>query len=112
MNCRQQGCIGALLLLLALPSMAQTLTLPGEFWQAPRTGQAVRDEPRLQQAVAAYVQSEHVRLRLHHQKRDESTAQAEELRGWLIALGVEAERIELADDNPHNLIQIEMMGIR
>ena len=107
-----QGLSGGLALLWMVPSMAETLTLPGEFWISPRSGQSVRAEPQLQQVFAAYLQSERVRLRLHHQKRDESTAQAEELRGWLIALGVEAERIELADDNPLNLIQIEMMGIR
>lgn len=108
----QQGLVGVLALLMMLPSMAQTFAVPSEFWLTPRSGQAVRAEPKLQQAFAIYLQSDTVRLRLHHQKRDESTAQAEELRGWLIALGVEAERIELADDNPLNLIQIEMMGIR
>lgn len=108
----QQEWLGLLACLLAAPSLAQTIAVPGEFWLSPRSGQAVRAEPKLQQAFSIYLQSDTVRLRLHHQKRDESTAQAEELRGWLIALGVEAERIELADDNTLNLIQIEMMGIR
>jgi len=58
------------------------------------------------------LQSERARLRLHHQKRDESIAQAEELRGWLIALGVEAERIEMVDGNPLNAIKIEIMETR
>lgn len=101
-----------LITLLAVPGMAQTFAVPGEFWQAPRSGQAVRAEPQLQLAFAAYLQSERARLRLHHQKRDESIAQAEELRGWLIALGVEAERIEMVDDNPLNAIKIEIMETR
>lgn len=108
----QQGLLALMACFFVAPSLAQSFTVPGEFWLSPRSGQAVRAEPQLQQAFAVYLQSDTVRLRLHHQKRDESTAQAEELRGWLIALGVEAERIELADDNTLNLIQIEMMGIR
>ena len=103
-------------MLLALfwgaPSMAQTFTLPVEFWLAPRSGQAVRAQPQLQQALTAYLQSERARIRVHHQKRDESIAQAEELRGWLIALGVEAARLELTDENPLDLIKLEIMEIR
>ena len=112
MKLMQHGLLGMIALILAAPSLAQTFTVPGEFWQAPRSGQTVRAEPQLQRAFAAYLKTERTRLRLHHQKRDESIAQAEELRGWLIALGVEAERIEMADDNPLNTLQLEIMDIR
>lgn len=94
------------------PGMAQTFTLPLEFWLAPRSGQAVCAQPQLQQALTAYLQSERARIRVHHQKRDESIAQAEELRGWLIALGVEAARMELTDENPLDVIKLEIMDIR
>lgn len=93
-------------------SLAQTFTLPSDFWLAPRSGQTVRGTPQLQQAVAAYLRLDRGGLRLHHQKRDESIAQAEELRGWLIALGVEAGRIEMADDNPLDTITLEILEIR
>lgn len=101
-----------LALLWAAPGIAQTFALPAEFWLAPRSGLAVRADPQLQRAVTAYLQSERTRIRVHHQKRDESIAQAEELRGWLIALGVEAGRLELTDDNPVDLIKLEIMEIR
>ena len=94
------------------PCSAQTIELSPEFWLAPRSGQAVRDNPQLQAAVAAYLQSPQARLRLHHQKRDESTAQAEELRGWLIALGIEADRIDLEDNNTVDPIKLEIMESR
>lgn len=94
------------------PSLAQTFTLPLEFWLAPRSGQALRAQPQLQQALAAYLQSERTRIRVQHQKRDESIAQAEELRGWLIAMGVEADRIELTDENPADTIKLEIMDSR
>ena len=106
------GCAASLLLALALPCAAQVFTLPQEFWQAPRSGSAVRAEPQLQQAFAAYLGAPRTRWLLHHQKRDESIAQAEELRGWLIALGVEAERIELADDNTLNTLKLEIVEPR
>ena len=90
------------------PCGAQTIELSPEFWLAPRSGQAVRDNPQLQAAVAVYLQAAQARVRLHHQKRDESTAQAEELRGWLIALGIEADRINLEDDNSVEPIKLEI----
>jgi len=103
-------------MLLALfwgaPSLAQTVTLPLEFWLAPRSGQALRAQPQLQQVLTAYLQSERARIRVQHQKRDESIAQAEELRGWLIALGVDAARIELTDENPLDTIKLEIMDLR
>ena len=94
------------------PCSAQTIELSPEFWLAPRSGQAVRDNPQLQATVAAYLQSPQARLRLHYQKRDESTAQAEELRGWLIALGIEADRIDLEEDNTVDPIKLEVMESR
>ena len=94
------------------PCSAQTFELSSEFWQAPRSGQAVRDNPQLQQALTAYFKWPQAQVRLHHQKRDEISAQAEELRGWLIALGIEAERIELIEDNPAEPIKLEIMESR
>lgn len=104
--------LGIMALVLVGPSLAQTFTVPSEFWQAPRSGPTIRAEPQLQQAFTAYLKSDRAHLRLHHQKRDESIAQVEELRGWLIALGVEADRIEMTDDNPLNTIKLEIMDIR
>ena len=91
---------------------AETILLAPEFWLAPRSGQTVRDNSQLQSMVAIYLQSPLARVRLHHQKRDESSAQAEELRGWLIALGIEADRIDLEDDNPVDPIKLEIMESR
>ncbi len=99
-------------LLCAAQCAAQTFTLPSEFWQSPRSGQVVRAESQLQQAFAAYAKSDRTRIRLHHQKRDESIAQAEELRGWLIALGLEAERIEMIDDNPIDTIKLQITDLQ
>ena len=94
------------------PALAETFSLPLDFWLTPRSGASVRTAPQLQQVVAAYLKSDRTRIRIQHQKRDESIAQAEELRGWLIALGVDAARIELSDENPVDVIKLEIMETR
>ena len=101
--------------LIALGSMsvsAQTFEVPGELWLAPRSGQAVRDNPQLRKAFSAYFQLAQPRVRLHHHKRDESSAQAEELRGWLIALGIDASRIELVEDSPTDQLTLDITDSR
>lgn len=108
----QRGLLTLMVLVWAVPSSAQTFSVPNEFWLTPRSGQVVRTEPSLQQAFAAYIQSDRTHLRLHHQKRDESIAQAEELRSWLLVLGIEAGRIEMVDNNPLNTLKLEIVDIQ
>lgn len=95
-----------------VPAMAQSFSLPADFWLTPRSGASVRTEPQLQQIVKTYLKSDKTRIRVLHQKRDESIAQAEELRGWLIALGVDAARIELSDEITVDVIKLEIMETR
>ncbi|MEK6663591.1 MAG: hypothetical protein AABY73_06960 [Pseudomonadota bacterium] len=102
-------------IILALGSMnaaALTFEVPAELWLAPRSGQAVRDNAQLSKAFAVYFQLAQPRVRLHHHKRDESSAQAEELRGWLIALGIEASRIELVEDSPTDQLTLDITDSR
>ncbi|MBT9612518.1 MAG: hypothetical protein IV108_04530 [Burkholderiales bacterium] len=102
-------------IVLALGSMgvaAQTFEVPAELWLAPRSGQAMRDNTQMSKAFAAYFQLAQPRVRLHHHKRDESSAHAEELRGWLIALGIEASRIELVEDSPTDQLTLDITDNR
>ena len=87
---------------------AQTWEITPEFWQMPRSANSVSHDPQLQAAVANYLRAPNSKMRVHYQKRDEANAWAEELRGWLIALGIEADRIELVDDNPAALLKLEV----
>ncbi len=101
----------ALILLLSLSSLklgAQTWEIGPDFWLTPRRADAVLQNPESRAGMAAYLRAPESKLRLHYQKRDEATAQAEELRGWFIALGVEADRIELLDDNPRPNLKLEI----
>ena len=94
--------------LWVMPTGAQTFDVPPELWLMPRSGQAVRDNAQLQRALAVYFQLAQPRVRLHYRKSDEAAAQAEELRGWLIALGIDADRIDLLEDNPADPIKLEI----
>lgn len=87
-----------LIILLPALALAQDFTLPESFWLSPRSGPAVIAEPAIAQAVTRFLHRPGARLVLHHARGDEASAQAEELRGWLIALGLEASSIELVPD--------------
>jgi hypothetical protein len=89
----------ALVLLASFPlgAAAERYILPAQFWLNPRSGQVVAADPTLAKAVQRFIGLPRASMILHHGREDESLAQAEELRGWLIALGVEASRISLAE---------------
>lgn len=98
-------------LLISLASVnvgAQTWEIAPEFWLSPRNGDSVLQNPQLRAGMNMYLRAPESKVRVHYQKRDESTAQAEELRGWLIALGIEADRIVLMDDNPQPTLKLEI----
>lgn len=99
------------LALVSVPAMAHAEAFPiaSDLWASPRNGDAVRADPAIRRGVAVYLARANARMRLHHNKRDEPAAQAEELRGWLIALGIEADRIELIEDSPTDLMTLEVV---
>jgi hypothetical protein len=75
---------------------AQSFIAPPELWDRPRSGPVVME--RLGQAVGAWLAQPGARLVVRHGAGQEALIQAEELRGWLIALAVEAERVSLRND--------------
>jgi hypothetical protein len=87
----------ALLLSAPFAAGAEADTVPAQFWLDTRSGASVLAEPAVSRAVQRFLERPGARLVLRHGRGDESTAHAEELRGWLIALGVDAGRVELAE---------------
>jgi hypothetical protein len=87
------------LMLAAFPlgAAAERYPLPAQFWLNARSGASLAAEPALAQAVQRFIELPRASLVIHHTREDESLAQAEELRGWLIALGLEAGRVSLAE---------------
>lgn len=78
--------------------MAQSLSVPQELWDRPRTGRAVLEQPAIRGAVKSYLEREGSRLVVHHGPTQESLLLAEELRAWLVALALEPSHVILQND--------------
>ena len=74
------------------PAVAVT----AEQWARPRSGEAVAQLPELVRLVEALDRNPSQRLVVRHASGDDGTLWAEELRSWLVALGIPSVNIELA----------------
>jgi len=86
-----------LALLWAAPAVAETrtFTIDAELWSAPRTGAAlVRMEP-LREAVTELMRRPGGHIVVRYPGGEAGQLWAQELRAWLVALGVASSRIEL-----------------
>ena len=82
----------------ATQANAQSFVVTAELWDRPRSAAAVMALPPVRQAVAAWLAQPAARMVVHHGAGQESQLQAEEIRGWLIALALESERVTLRSD--------------
>lgn len=91
---------------------AESLAVPAELWEKPRSGESIIAQPVVRESVATLLAQPATRLLIHHSRSDESVLQAEELRAWLIALAVDGSRIELKIDGDHRQgLNLELIGI-
>lgn len=91
----------------------QMVTVPSEFWERPRNGKAVLEQAALRQSVIALLLTPGSTLVIHHNDDEEASLRAEELRAWLIALAVEATRIDMVADLPGSTeLQLELYSAR
>jgi len=84
--------------LLALPAVAlgdARFVLEGGDWARPRSGDMVTALPAVRQAVRAWSQAPSAALELRHPRGERGLLWAEELRDWLVALGVPGAAVEL-----------------
>ena len=88
---------------------AESLPVPAELWDRPRTGHAVLAVPAVRQAMHSLLTAPEAKLTVRHPPGAEGAAQAEELRAWLVAHAVEPSRIALrADLQPKQALQLEV----
>jgi hypothetical protein len=73
-----------------------SITLRAEEWARPRSGQSVARLDALNGLVVRFNERAGQRIVIRYAGGDEGNLWAEELRAWLIALGVPSGRIELA----------------
>lgn len=71
-------------------------TLGAAEWAAPRTAERVLGLAGVAAAVRALLAAPQATLVLNHPATEAGTLWAEDLRDWLVALGVEPRRIDLA----------------
>lgn len=64
-------------------------------WSVPKTAESVLAMPVLQDVMNSLQKSEHSQLRIYYPGGDEGSLWAIELRGWLVSLGLETDRIIL-----------------
>ena len=85
-----------LLLILAFEAHAALRwELPAEAWNRPRGGEMVTHLAAVRQAVERWMERPGTRLLIRHPGGEEGQLWAEELRDWLVALGVPGNRLEL-----------------
>lgn len=84
---------------LALPATAApaspVVTVTAEQWARPRTGEVVAGLPGLARLVKTLDSDPSQRLVVRHASGDEGTLWAEELRSWLVALGIPVVNVDL-----------------
>lgn len=73
----------------------QEMVLSKVEWTIPKTAEAVLAMPGLQTAMGKLQASAEARLKIYYPGGDEGSLWAVELRGWLVSLGLESDRITL-----------------
>jgi hypothetical protein len=81
-----------------LPVTAQeqnVFILSSSEWNVPRTTETILAMPALQKTIQAYRISREGQIQIRYPGGDEGTLWANELRSWLVALGIASKHIDL-----------------
>lgn len=90
---------------------AESVAVPAELWDQPRSGAIILAQPVFKRSVAALLSNPETRLHIRFGRGEEALLQAEELRAWLIALAVDAKRVELIADSENSRgLSLELIG--
>lgn len=88
--------------------LAESVTITADQWASPRSGQAVARLGLLNKLVEAFDRSPQGQIIIRYAKGESGTLWAEELRSWLISLGIPSRRITLsADLGTNDIIVLE-----
>ena len=88
----------ASLLLLPLPLRAQSVTINAERWATPRSGEAVAAWSELRELMSAFDRKPDSQLVIRYAPGENGSLWAEELRSWLVSLGIPSSRISLRNN--------------
>jgi hypothetical protein len=98
----------ALLLLSPLPLRAESVTISAERWVTPRSGETVAAWSELRELMAAFDRKPGAQLVIHYAPGETGSLWAEELRSWLVSLGIPSGRITLKDNlQRHDIVRVD-----
>ncbi len=99
-----------LLPLLAINApAAETVVISSAEWARPRSGETLARMPGLVQIARRLFETRHGHILVRHPGGEEGVLWAEELRGWLVALGVTSTQINLVPGTSHpDVIELEL----
>lgn len=80
--------------------MASDYQLDAATWGSARSAETVSRMPPLPEVMSALQAQPRARLTLYHPGGDAGSQWAQELRDWLVSLGLSRQRIELIPGNP------------
>lgn len=76
--------------------------ITADEWARPRSGESLAQMPALKQTVREYLSNDAgdgQRILIRHPRGEEGVLWAEELRGWLVALGITSEDIVVSPES-------------
>ena len=86
--------------------------ITAEDWARPRGGESLVRMPALERTVRAYLGGDARRILIRHPRGEEGILWAEELRGWLVALGVPSEDVSLSPESSReDAVELEVTAV-
>ncbi|BBP00665.1 hypothetical protein [Sulfuriferula nivalis] len=92
-------------LLAPLAAHAQSCIVDDALWLQPRTGVIIRDNTDIAPCMNAMLTGE--KMKIIYADTDDASIHANELRQWLLALGLPAANITLNKTNTTDSIRLE-----
>ena len=106
---RQLSLLLALLWASAVYAEASTFLIDADRWATPRSGQALVEMEPLRNAVNELMRRPGSRMVIRYPGGEAGQLWVQELRAWLVALGVSSSRIELVPGGVEdNIVQIQV----
>lgn len=94
-----------LILLAPFVARAQTCIVDDTLWLQPRTGVVIRNNADIAPCMNAVLTGE--KMKIIYADNDDASIHANELRQWLLALGLPATNIALDKTNTTESIRLE-----
>ncbi|NNM82504.1 MAG: hypothetical protein HKL98_07895 [Burkholderiales bacterium] len=98
----------AFVLLMCSGSLAEAAcAIPQEFWDWPRSGDAILSLKEIRPCMDQYLADPQSRIVIHSGKDTDSSLHAGEFQAWLVSLAVSPSRIEMKGDLPEKGVAID-----